>query len=439
PAKSYQFSFINPVKGLETNKAGITFPKAMGDKAAYLVSYYEMNLQGQQFREMLRSADGFTYESYIDINYDQIKAMESKFYVRDENFFLNRKDFNELLKKRAEIIRRVYTQLPENLPKRVKDLAVELTKNEDNTYDKLKAIEAFLLKYTYSYKPGKVPEGWDFVDYFLFENKKGYCTSFATSMAVLARCVGIPTRYVEGFLVDYSDRADEGYLVRNSDAHAWVEAYFEGIGWIPFEPTPGFNEIRYTVWPEKTRKTTNDNYVYNIRITQEPHSDLTPAIPEITEDKDKAGNILMWILTACAVILILLGAIVCYYLILRSSYRKEFDRADFSRKMYMLFIRILVMLKYEGFGLSRQETVLLLCDRVKDKYRYGNIIFSDVVDVYMAYRYGEIPVSKEEFETVEAFYKGLSEYRKNNNRKLKQFMEEFAFLIRKNNINIYNY
>ena len=105
----------------------------------------------------------------------------------------------------------------------------------------------------------------------------------------------------------------------------------------------------------------------------------------------------------------------------------------------MLFIRILVMLKYEGFGLSRQETVLLLCDRVKDKYRYGNIIFSDVVDVYMAYRYGEIPVSKEEFETVEAFYKGLSEYRKNNNRKLKQFMEEFAFLIRKNNINIYNY
>lgn len=440
PLKSYRFSFVNPVKGLETNKAGITFPKAMGDKAAYMVSYYELNLEGQKFREMLRSADFFTYENYKEINYDQIKAMESKFYVRDkDDFFLNREDFIKLLKKRAEIIRRVYTQLPDNLPKRVKDLAIELTKNEVNTYDKLKAIEAFLLKYTYSYKPGRVPEGWDFVDYFLFENKKGYCTSFATSMAVLARCAGIPTRYVEGFLVDYSDRAGEGYLVRNSNAHAWVEAYFEGIGWIPFEPTPGFHEIRYTVWPEKTGKANVNNYVNNIRIPQEPPSVQTPVIPKITEDEEKAGDILMWILTSCAVIFILLGAIAVYYLILKVKYKKEFDRADYNRKMYMLFIRILVMLKYEGFGLSRQETVLLLSDRIKDRYRYGNIVFGDVADIYMAYRYGEKTVSKEEFDTVQIFYKGLSEYRQENNSRLKQFMEEFAFLIRKNNINIYNY
>ena len=278
PAKSYWFDFINPVRGLETEKAGITFPKAMGDKAAYNITYYEMNLQGPKFQEMLRSADGFSYESFEDIDYERIVLLESRFYVRDRvNFVLNRKNFIELFRKRAEIIRRVYTQLPENLPSRVKDLAIEITGDYDNNYDKLKAIEAFLLQYPYSYSPGKVPEGSDFVDYFLFENKKGYCTSFATSMAVLARCIGIPTRYVEGFLVDYADRSNEGFYVRNSNAHAWVEAYFEGVGWIPFEPTPNVNELRYTAWPSVSKETSNDNNRrYDIRIPTEIPSMQNP-------------------------------------------------------------------------------------------------------------------------------------------------------------------
>ena len=62
----------------------------------------------------------------------------------------------------------------------------------------------------------------DFTYYFLFENKQGYCTSFATAMAVLGRAIGIPTRYVEGFVVDYRDYDNRGILVRNSMAHAWV-------------------------------------------------------------------------------------------------------------------------------------------------------------------------------------------------------------------------
>lgn len=67
-------------------------------------------------------------------------------------------------------------------------------------------------------------------------------------MAVMGRCLGIPTRYVEGFYVDYKDKKDSYYTVKNADAHAWVEVYFDGIGWIPFEPTPGYVEKFYKEW-----------------------------------------------------------------------------------------------------------------------------------------------------------------------------------------------
>lgn len=438
PAKSYSFNFVRPVIGLNTEYASITFPKAMGGKTSYFISYYEMNLRGQHFQDMLRSADGFSYEDSNDIDYEQIDLLEKMLYVRDkENFVLNRKDFYELFKKRAEIIRKNYTQLPENLPQRVKDLAIDITKNEDNNYDKLKAIEQFLLQYTYTFKPGKVPKGSDFVDYFLFDNRKGYCTSFATSMAVLGRCIGIPTRYVEGFLVDYSERANEGYLVRSNSAHAWVEAYFEGVGWIPFEPTPGFNESRYTAWPSRSKDKTDDNNYYNITIPQEPPMERTnELINGSPKENKKTSEVLIWILVAAGVLAILLGALTCYFLVLEYRYRIEFKNADYSIKMYMIFIRILIILKYEGFVLGKQETLLMLCDKVKDRYLYGNVKFRDVANIYMAYRYGEIPVAKKDYDTVNIFYKGLSEYRKSNSKKIQQAFEEFIFLIKRNGLNV---
>lgn len=436
PAKSYRYEFLKAVKEPDSQRAGITFPKAMGDKVAYSISYCELNLPEPEFQDMLRASDSFSYEKEKDIDLDRIASLKNKFPVGDsEKFALNRDDFHELFGKRAEIIRKTYTQLPEDLPGRVKELAIKITADKGSDYDKLKAIENYLLQYTYSQTPGKVPEGHDFVDYFLFVNKKGYCTSYATAMAVLARCIGIPTRYVEGFLVDYSDKTDGGFLVRNSDAHAWVEAYFEGVGWIPFEPTPNVHELRYTAWPSKFKESGNDINGHSMRAPQEaPGEQPSEADGKNSEIRGKYGDIFIWVTAALGIILILFGAMICYYLILRHKYRKEFMRADYSSKMYMLFIGILMMLKYEGFIMGKQETLLMFSDKVKDTYRYGNINFGDVAEIYMAYRYGEIPVTKEDFDTVNIFYKGLAEYRKSKTRKIKRFFEDFAFLIRRHGI-----
>ncbi|CAH1056316.1 DUF4129 domain-containing transglutaminase family protein [Paenibacillus pseudetheri] len=135
-----------------------------------------------------------------------------------------------------------YLQLPDLLPVRVRDLAEKLTASSGNRYDSVTAIKDYLQHgYFYTLNTTVPPSGSDFVDHFLFETKQGYCVHFATAMTVLLRSAGIPARYVQGFgpgtLQD--DAMPAKYLVTQGDAHAWVEVYFAGAGWVPFDPTPG--------------------------------------------------------------------------------------------------------------------------------------------------------------------------------------------------------
>ncbi|MCM1309080.1 MAG: transglutaminase domain-containing protein [Butyrivibrio sp.] len=124
------------------------------------------------------------------------------------------------------------------------------------------AIREYLAKNcSYTTKPGRVPEGKDFVDYFLNESRQGYCTYFATSAVMMLRSAGVPARYVEGYAFwgGSTTLADETLytkyevgkiaaselktcVVKNvpdSAAHAWVEYYVDGVGWVDFEVTPG--------------------------------------------------------------------------------------------------------------------------------------------------------------------------------------------------------
>lgn len=169
-------------------------------------------------------------------------------------------EFEQSMKVREAFIRENYVSLPENLPARVRTLADEITKGAKTDYDRMKAIEEWLSAYAYSTAPAQCPAGQDFTDFFLFESDSGYCTYFATAMAVLGRCSGIPSRYVEGFV---SAKTREGKAktlnLTGSDAHAWAEAYIEHVGWVPFDPTPGYREIADTPWnlPQKAAVSAN--------------------------------------------------------------------------------------------------------------------------------------------------------------------------------------
>ena len=132
-----------------------------------------------------------------------------------------------------------YLQLPPELPQRVRDLAERLTKNAETPLDKALIIQTYLIgpNFVYSLKIDAPPPKADGVDHFLFETKTAYSAYFASSMAVMLRAVGVPTRMAAGYAPGEYDIEDATTVVRDSDRHGWVQVYFPRYGWIDFEPT----------------------------------------------------------------------------------------------------------------------------------------------------------------------------------------------------------
>lgn len=108
----------------------------------------------------------------------------------------------------------------------------------ENPYDRAKAIESWLRKnISYNETISAPPPGVDTVEWVLFDAREGYCTYYATSMIVMLRHLGIPARLAAGFSQGEYDSDAEQFVVREREAHTWVEVYFPGFGWIEFEPT----------------------------------------------------------------------------------------------------------------------------------------------------------------------------------------------------------
>ena len=100
-------------------------------------------------------------------------------------------------------------------------------------------MEANLKRLPYSLTVDPPPYDADGVDFFLFEQRRGYSEYFASAMAVLLRSVGVPARVAAGYTTGDPTEVENVYVVADSHSHGWVEVYFPGYGWIPFEPTPG--------------------------------------------------------------------------------------------------------------------------------------------------------------------------------------------------------
>ena len=141
-----------------------------------------------------------------------------------------------------------YTFMPRNEEyQRIQDLALKVTKDAKTPVDKMVAIRDFFLSkdefgqplFKYSDNPG-VPglPSASKLNYFLFENRKGYCAYYAGATLFMLRSLGIPSRIAAGFLtVDRSNKNPGWYWFYADQAHAWVQLYFPGYGWIDFDTT----------------------------------------------------------------------------------------------------------------------------------------------------------------------------------------------------------
>jgi hypothetical protein len=135
---------------------------------------------------------------------------------------------------------RLYLQTPTSLNPRIRELAQNIAAPAGRSnYARARAVDSYLknnLGYTLEL-PGQ--RETDPLAHFLFVRRKGHCEYFASSMTVMLRTLGIPTRVVNGFRGGEYNDLTGSYIVREKDAHSWVEAYFPEYGWVTFDPTPG--------------------------------------------------------------------------------------------------------------------------------------------------------------------------------------------------------
>jgi transglutaminase-like putative cysteine protease len=184
-------------------------------------------------------------------------------------------------------IRTRYLSLPKKTPQRVRDLAHQLTANIQNPYDKAKAIESYLRTYPYSLAVTPPPSNRDVADYFLFDLKTGYCDYYATSMIVLARAAGLPARLVIGYSSGIYNPTKAEYVIREANAHSWVEVYFADFGWVEFEPTASQLPM---ILPEELPEESNPS------ITPFPTISETNLNAQATQEFSYKRNILQFVI-----------------------------------------------------------------------------------------------------------------------------------------------
>jgi transglutaminase-like putative cysteine protease len=148
--------------------------------------------------------------------------------------------------------RQQYTALPEAVSPEVRGLAQAIVGRASarSPYERAIALQRYLRGGPFVYDDTVGPgAGADALAMFLFQTRRGYCEQFAGSFAALARAVDLPTRVAVGFTWGAQDPEEPTlYRVRGVHAHAWPEVYFDGYGWVPFEPTPGRGPVQGDRW-----------------------------------------------------------------------------------------------------------------------------------------------------------------------------------------------
>lgn len=276
-------------------------------------------------------------------------------------------------------LRQRYLALPPELPARVARLARQITVQARNEFDAATMIRQYLVdNYVYDLHPDTRPREADFVDHFLFEAKSGYCMHYASAMAILCRCIGIPTRFVTGFVPGELDIETDTYEVQAKDAHSWVEAYIEGRGWQSFDPTPPQDEdddkgFFAAQWAKLTK--------------------MLPGLFEPGGGLERAGRWALWALGLIA----LVAAAAAGGKHWRLYYRLRLDPRRATPEERVRFVYGQLLHWTEHFGLPRRESEppLEFLDRLRAAVSSLSEPLARITSAFLRARYGESAVSPE--------------------------------------------
>ena len=339
----------------------------------------------------------------------------------------------------------IYLQIPEDkISDRTKNLTKEIVRGELNDYKKAQAIEDYLRKnFDYNLQPDEIPEGQEFIDYFLFEGQEGYCTYYATTMAMMLRLEGIPSRYIEGYLA--LEPVEEGiYEVRHQNAHAWVEAFIEPVGWIQFEPTPAFPILNPMV--DTPTEIIDEIVDRDILMDERPEMDMDFERSEVLDDSElgsggfplndenlmKDGydfrSMILFILIGLALILPIryfIGIFKWY------SSKSKANQLPRDQRAIYLYSRILRLMDMMGYPQQRGETHNEYAQRVSYKFyelsEDDTIGFKEITDIFVRSKYGW-DTTDEDLLILEAYREKLEKRLKNRLGRINFYYNKYVRL-----------
>ena len=325
--------------------------KNLGYGTEYALQYVRMNVRHEGFLKFLSEAEEPDPETWEAVRY--------QYESRDEDGREKEGSSYEDYLRYRERIYRYY--LPETtISEKAKAYLDRVFEGADSDLEKLSRLELLLASYQYDLEPGKLPDEVqtpaDFLDYFLLESQDGYCVHFATAFILVARNLGFPARYVQGFYVQKDWNTE--VVVSSTMAHAWPEVYLKGIGWIAFEPTPG--KMSMDTWEFK--KNEEISYSDEGSDSWRP-TDAMIDPDELGEDEPEERFTIPW-----KVILIPLGLVVVFLLLfllidrmLILAWQKKLTDAGRFRLALKKNWRVLALL---GYSASEGETMEEFAARV---------------------------------------------------------------------------
>ncbi|MFQ5464677.1 MAG: DUF3488 and DUF4129 domain-containing transglutaminase family protein [Thermodesulfobacteriota bacterium] len=282
---------------------------------------------------------------------------------------------------------------------RIRALAKDVTAGVSGGLAKAQKLTGYLrTNFEYSLDPGG-REGRDPITQFLFETKKGYCEHYATTLAVMLRLVGVPSRIVTGFVPGEWNDFGGYFVVRQQDAHSWVEAYIDGTGWVTFDPTPdpglvgAYRPSRITLYLD-TMKWKWNRYIVHFtgddqarmaaNIEGKTSRVVAAARSAATSARSALSKYAVYILAGVAVVLVLLlGA------------RRQGPPMGIKKlKIPRYYLEMLRLLKKRGLVRSPAETPLEFACRVG-----GSEVLS-ITEAFQRERYGGARLSDREIAKV---------------------------------------
>lgn len=423
--------------------------------APYFTQHFmldELSMVGDQYFRPVKSQNNYEVTNiYRLYDYYDLNSMALDISYKAE--MLNEYPENNNLtiwsyeKEYREFVYDVYTKLPNDGLSRLKELVFESdATGNTRKLEMISDVISYLnLNTEYSLAPGLVPKGKDYVEYFLFDNKIGYCAHYASSAVLMLRNNGVPARYVEGYIVTgedinngvyeevYSTEMDAYKIVdiKDTNAHAWIEVYFDGIGWLPIEVTKGYsnsgiseilpevNEERLTPTATKAPTKAPTNAPTNTVTpteTKAPEPTISVSIPPKQSEVDNSiekteqeaipwyVSLVLWIIAAIVVIALL---IYLRYRLLWYQRTAKLKKGTNKKRVLACYREIEQILDYLGYekrnATSYQDyavEVEKLCPLLPKGYHR-------VVLIALRARFSKLEITEKDLSFVMLFYREI--------------------------------